>query len=730
VAFIRELRRRRVIRFGGIYIVGAWLVFQIADVFFPAWGVPETALRYLLYAAVACFPLGLIFSWFFDVSTSGITRTPSAGLDDVIDIRLKRSDYLLLTALVVLAVAILYNSLEQVVESSGELPVESVIKERPLNSIAVLPFDNLDSDPDTGYFSDGVSEEILHRLSDTHALKVIGRTSSFAFGGADMGLNRISELLGVRYLLGGSVRRVGDQVRLTARLVDESGFQVWSGSFDGELKDIFALQDAIAEEVAGEITREVIILESPNQARTTENIEAYQQYLIGRKYFHSRTFGWHDKAAEAYRRSIEADPGYALPYASLAIAIKMGAKIDDPDSRWVRINQLIDRSMELHPDLPEGWMARGLTHTEEPGWDLDEDIEQLERAIELDPNLPTAYNFLAVALGWSGRREESAQVLKKGLEVDPLSPVMLINYANIFLAQGDFASWNQQMTNLLDLPDPPWDAFRILRDRHQQYGFLSESLRWADQGIRHVGEDEGNQLVALALIYERLGMPVEADLRLDRLRTLDLQDPFAEFLELSLATARGNPNASDLVESWRDSTEGLDFTDPDSPGAELAAKAMISNGDHAGGIEILEETVDLSSLVSEVADDLIDWNYFQRIHLLAFAYQQVGRMTDAETTLDYNSELFQLAKSVPYWQEHPERLMWPVLDRTAAGDLTAAAAALSIAVDAGWRDYHIEKNNPVWRNAWESDEFAPIVADILIDLERQRLEAELESAPE
>ena len=164
MGFWQELRRRRVYRMAGFYVVGAWLVIQVADVFFPAWGLPDAALRSLIVATILCFPIALVFSWTFDISTSGIVKTEPADPGEVFDNSLKRTDYFVLVALLAIGAAIVFGSLQKIVEEvDGVVAVATV--EKIANSIAILPFANLDSNPDTGYFSDGVSEEILHRLS-------------------------------------------------------------------------------------------------------------------------------------------------------------------------------------------------------------------------------------------------------------------------------------------------------------------------------------------------------------------------------------------------------------------------------------------------------------------------------------------------------------------------------------------------------------------------------------
>ena len=194
----QELRRRRVHRMVGFYVVGAWLVLQVADVFFPAWGLPETALRFLIIATILCFPIALIFSWTFDITTSGIVKTEPADPGKVFDNSLKRTDYVVLAALLAIGAAIVFSSLQNIVEEVDDAVAATAKID---HSVAVLPFVNLDSNPDTGYFSDGVTEEILHRLSSLKALHILSRTSSFAFRNSNEGPARISELLGVRYLL-------------------------------------------------------------------------------------------------------------------------------------------------------------------------------------------------------------------------------------------------------------------------------------------------------------------------------------------------------------------------------------------------------------------------------------------------------------------------------------------------------------------------------------------------
>ena len=293
----QELRRRRLFRLAGLYIVGAWVAIQVGDTFFPAWGIPETALRYQIIGTVLGFPIAMIFGWFYDITAEGIIRTPDASASG--DLSLKRTDFVVLGALALVAIAVVYGSFEKVRETTDDYTASF---DKPANSIAVLPFDNLSDDDSNDYFSDGITEEILHQLGTFEMLSVMGRVSSFAFKGADVSIPEMSDILRVRYLLQGSVRRQADRIRVTASLVDERGFQVWTDTFDREMTNVFAIQSDIANSVAGRLVEEIAPREIA-AARTTNNIAAYQEYLVGREYVNRRTPGWQESAAASFERA-------------------------------------------------------------------------------------------------------------------------------------------------------------------------------------------------------------------------------------------------------------------------------------------------------------------------------------------------------------------------------------------------------------------------------------------
>jgi TolB-like protein len=492
----QELRRRRVFRLTGLYVVGAWLVVQVADIVLPAWALPETAMRYLIIAATLCFPIALVFGWFFDITPNGIVRTPPSSEAKAVDVRLRRSDYVILIALLFVTGAILAHT------------------ERPPNSLAVLPFENLDPNPDTEYFSNGISEEILHKLSSVHALKVLGRTSSFAFGASDQGPKRISEILGVRYLLSGTVRREADNVRITARLLDEAGFQVWSASFDGALESIFDLQSSIASDVASQITNELV--QPAGSGSKTDNMEAYRYYLVGNEYFNKRPPNWHENAEEAFRAAIAADPDYAPAYVGLANSMSVGTGPRRFLADLEEFDASLETALRLDPGNAGAYATRGMSRIDSPVADLDAAVKDLERSVQLDPNNPMSLSWLATAYIAAGRFDEGMANQDRGLDLDPFNVPLVLNTSERFLLAGDIDGAIEHVGRLLLMPEPPGPTYVVLSGYHELKRDFPGAIKWIKESIRKSGPADPYGTGQLSFLYDLLGMRDEANYWFER----------------------------------------------------------------------------------------------------------------------------------------------------------------------------------------------------------------------
>ena len=343
-SLIQELRRRRTFRTAGLYIVSAWLVMQAADLFFPAWGLPDSALNILLLTAVLGFPVALIFGWYFDITEHGIVRTPPATAEEQdAPLALRGKDYALLAALGVIVLVIGFGGLRDLLTTRDTEPDLAVAESADnSNSIAVLPFVNSTTDPDFETFCDGISEEILHKLASVDGLRVMGRASSFAFKDSDFSTSRIAGALGVQYLLQGSVRRDGDRIRVIATLVDKDGVQHKSQPFNRELGDIFAIQAEIAQVVTAVVAPTLTYADSDSYR---PDPYVYQTFLAGRELLRKRD----NQAGEVLAKAVELDPNYADAHAELAIATMIGGTLyrDFDDAR-----HSLDAAMALNPLLP------------------------------------------------------------------------------------------------------------------------------------------------------------------------------------------------------------------------------------------------------------------------------------------------------------------------------------------------------------------------------------------
>ncbi|HWN37163.1 MAG TPA: FlgO family outer membrane protein [Gammaproteobacteria bacterium] len=317
--FWRELKRRNVFKVAVTYAIVSWIALQVADVVFPALNVPPWVLSLLTVLLLIGFPIALLLSWAFELTPDGIKPTAEVAPEQSIRPRTgQRLNYLMTGALAVLLAVVVVDKyvLDDAAPASASAPTAPATADK---SIAVLPFVNLSSDQEQEYFSDGLSEEILNQLAQIGELKVTARTSSFSFKGKNADLRVIARELDVRYVLEGSVRTAGNQLRITAQLIDATdGSHVWSRAFDRERNDVFAIQEEIAMAVSETLS---VALDVGAMARArggTTNLEAYDRYLRARALDRQRgTSEDIVRAAELYREAVKLDPTFVRAWSDL-----------------------------------------------------------------------------------------------------------------------------------------------------------------------------------------------------------------------------------------------------------------------------------------------------------------------------------------------------------------------------------------------------------------------------
>ena len=355
-------------------------------------------------------------------------------------------------------------------------------------SIAVLPFVNMSSDKEQEYFSDGITEEILNSLSSVKELKVVGRTSSFAFKGLDQDLRRIGDVLGVDHILEGSVRKSGTKVRIVAQLVQvEDGFHLWSGTYDRELTDVFAIQDEIAAEILIQLKAQLLDEERQALVSQRTNPEVYDLYLLAKQRLYSRTRLTIESAVDLLDQAIAKDPDYAPAYAQLGIATML---LSDRDYGTVpHVDALekgkvyIDAALKMNPQLAEAWAGLGLYHQKRP-FEHEQAIKVLKKALAINPSLIDASNWLQRSLHRSGDPRGALQILEHITRRDPL---YLPGFANAVQAFDDFGQEDkaQALIDQFRKYDP--SNARLLAAEaahHFYYGRSAEGFRLAEQAYQ------------------------------------------------------------------------------------------------------------------------------------------------------------------------------------------------------------------------------------------------------
>jgi len=433
--FIAELQRRNVFRVAVAYAIVGWLLLQVASLLLPTFNAPEWVMRVFVLVVMLGFPLAVILAWALELTPGGIRRERNIHTDDSIThITGRKLDFAIIGLLAIaLTFVVVDNYLldaepEQVAAANKELTTTELTTIEPAavqeggKSIAVLPFVNMSSDPEQEYFSDGLSEEILNLLAKVPDLKVIGRTSSFAFKGKNEDLRGIGKALDVSTVLEGSVRKSGERVRITAQLIDvSSGAHLWSETYDRTLTDIFAVQDDVASEILSAL--EIHVGMKPARGRPTENTEAYSLFLKAK----SAMTRWDAVSAEQILlKTVELDPMFAEAWESLAYTYweQWGQSLDDATARSGMQNAA-SRALAINPDLVFARVFLESASTESGV--LKREIEALERLLRKQANHPQAQEMLTWDLVMAGYFGEALGLAEYQVDLDPLSPNAQLN---------------------------------------------------------------------------------------------------------------------------------------------------------------------------------------------------------------------------------------------------------------------------------------------------------------
>ena len=503
MSLFEELKRRNVFRVGIAYLVLGWVLLQVVGVVVPILQLPDWVARFVLLMLLIGFPLILIFAWAFELTPEGIRREKdvdrSKSVTSQTGRKLDRVIIGCLTLAVVLLLADRFWDKGKVEMGSAEMgsepfsdkvaQVSAAEREKgsdPISgsltpvesaeiSVAVLPFVNMSDDASNEYFSDGISEELLNVLVRVEGLRVPSRTSSFSFKGSDKNIAEIGKELKVDHVLEGSVRKAGDRIRVTAQLIDvNTDTHLWSETYTRKVDDIFAVQDEIAQAIVSALKVTLSGTEQSSLAQhSTDNVEAYNKYLLGRHLWSQRTKQSLLVAVEPLQQAVALDPQFDQAWAALADTYvllpeyRAGSIVEfipearkaaeralaiNPDSAralttqayikamyeydFAGANADFARAVELEPGYATGhqWFAEILAAQRR----TDEALEQIELAIEADPLSAVIAHIKGWILMYTGRTDEALAQYQAARALNPLMPTILGNMVTLNLMRGEY----------------------------------------------------------------------------------------------------------------------------------------------------------------------------------------------------------------------------------------------------------------------------------------------------
>jgi serine/threonine-protein kinase len=350
-------------------------------------------------------------------------------------------------------------------------------------SIAVVPLANMSADPENEYFSDGMTEEIINALAKVSGVQVASRTSSFAFKGKELDVRQIGQRLGVSSVLEGSVRKVGDRIRITAQLIDvANGYQIWSETYDRQLEDVFAIQDEISRAIVDALKVQLVGEPEPLVAPTA-NLEAYTLYLKGRFFFNKFTDGDLRKGLEFFEQALAQDPGYARAYAGIADCWSNLA--DDwvvPDDAYPRAKAAAMRALELDPRLAEAITSIGkvLCWYE---WDFQGAERELRRAVSINANYAEAHFVFGSVLPAVDKLDEGIEEMRSALVLDPLSAHFSRWLGRFLLYSKDYEGAIEQSHKTLEVNDNYFQSHLDIGSAFLAQGNAEDALKWFQKGL-------------------------------------------------------------------------------------------------------------------------------------------------------------------------------------------------------------------------------------------------------
>ncbi|HQX94376.1 MAG TPA: hypothetical protein PLI00_13235 [Pseudomonadota bacterium] len=550
MSFIAELNRRNVVRTGLLYLVASWLLLQVADVLFGALELPPWSVRLVLGILILGFPLTLIFSWVYELTPEGLKREHEVERNASITAATARKLNVLIVVLLLAATGLLVANRflpgaapadVAATAAPGAIPATDAGAKAGEPSIAVLPFVNMSGDPENEYFSDGLSEELLNVLARMPGLRVIARTSSFAFKGEKTDIATVAAKLAVAHVLEGSVRKAGGRVRITAQLIRAAdSSHLWSDTYDRDVADIFAVQDEIAREVAGELKLRLLPAQIAGaELGGTRNVEAHDLYLraaaiiptVGMREGLDQRLAYADQA-------LALDPDFAKAHVARAEVLRILTTNGwmPPAQGYAAARAALARALELAPDLAEAYTERSRINLVTLDWAAA--AADSARAMALNPGNVIVQIDHANHRFAMGHRDEAIAAARVAVSLDPVG-IRSRSFLGMLLRYDRQYAESERILSALIAEAPK------LGNVHYELGQIALSTGDPERARAEFEAEtvDWKHATGLAMAWHALGQPDKARQALDAL--LATGDPdWSAFQQAQIHAQWGEPDAA------------------------------------------------------------------------------------------------------------------------------------------------------------------------------------------
>ncbi len=527
MSFFEELKRRNVFKVTVIYVIVGWVLLQVADVLFSALNLPGWTVTLVAGLLIIGFPVALIFAWAFELTPEGVRREGTA----------------------VPAAEVEESAEREVVEESAAYASALAVSVADAKSIAVLPFVNMSDDESNEYFSDGISEELLNLLAKIPKLRVAAQTSSFSLKGKEMQILEVGEILKVDHVLEGSVRKAGNQVRITAQLIKvDDGYHMWSETYDRTLDNIFAIQDEIAVAVVEQL-KITLLGQVPTVKKTDPT--AYALYLRARQLARQSNAKAWEQSIVLYQQALAAAPGYASAWAGLAdvYSRQTNKALRSFDEGYALALDAAEKALEVDPENADAHASLGSIALSSNS-DIAMSARHFEQALALGADNPDILLEAAILARSLGRQDVAIALLEFVVARDPVNSISHYRLGSTYLWAGRLDAAIASIRIALSLSPgrivAQWAIGVALLLKGEPKAALEAMQQESDKGWRTAG---------LVLAYHALGQVAESDAAL--VEIIESLEHEAAYNIAYLFAFRGE---SDRAFEWLD--KAVQYNDP------------------------------------------------------------------------------------------------------------------------------------------------------------------------